>query len=83
MAERPPFRIGYLSVLLPADTSETHVRSMLRQKVIEAFESTSEWPSRITIVTSQRQVSGSMTRWFVEYETGPHGEIRDPSDRLD
>jgi hypothetical protein len=83
MAERPPFRIGYLSVLLPADTSGTQVRSMLRQKVIEAFESTSEWPSRITIVTSQRQVSGSMTRWFVEYETGPHGEIRDPSDRLD
>jgi hypothetical protein len=83
MAERPPFPIGYLSVLLPADTSETQVRSMLRQKVIEAFESTSEWPSRITIVTSQRQVSGSMTRWFVEYETGPHGEIRDPSDRLD
>jgi hypothetical protein len=83
MAERPPFRIGYLSVLLPADTPETQVRSMLRQKVIEALESTSEWPSRITIVTSQRQVSGSMTRWFVEYETGPHGEIRDPSDRLD
>lgn len=83
MAMRPPFRIGCLSVLLPADTSETQVRSMLRQKVIEALESTSEWPSRITIVTSQRQVSGSMTRWFVEYETGPHGEIRDPSDRLD
>ena len=38
MAERPPFRIGYLSVLLPADTPETQVRSMLRQKVIEAFD---------------------------------------------
>ena len=78
MAERPPFRIGYLSVLLPADTSQKRVRSMLRQKVIEALEATSEWPSRITIVTNTRQVSGSMTRWFVEYETGPHGESRDP-----
>ncbi|MBV8347130.1 MAG: hypothetical protein JOZ49_06210, partial [Mycolicibacterium sp.] len=75
---RPPFRIGYLSVLLPADTSQTRVRSMLRQKVIEALEATGEWRSRITIVTSQRQVSGSMTRWLVEYETGPHGESRDP-----
>jgi hypothetical protein len=83
MAERPPFSIGYLSVLLPADTSETQVRSMLRQKVIEALQPTGEWPSRMTVVTSQRQVSGSMTRWFVEYETGPHGEMRDPSDRLD
>jgi len=78
MAERPPFRIGYLSVLLPADTSQKRVRSMLRQKVIEALEATGEWPSRITIVTSTRQVSGSMTRWFIEYETGPHGESRDP-----
>jgi len=78
MAERTPFRIGYLSVLLPADTSQTRVRSMLRQKVIEALEAAGEWPSRITIVTSTRQVSGSMTRWLVEYETGPHGESRDP-----
>jgi len=78
MAERLPFRIGYLSVLLPADTSQKRVRSMLRQKVIEALEATGEWPSRITIVTNTRQVSGSMTRWFVEYETGPHGESRDP-----
>ena len=72
MAEPPPpYRIGFLSVVLQTDTQDTQVQSMLHQKVIEALESTGEWPSRIRIVTGHRQVTGPMTRWFVEYETGP------------
>jgi len=79
MADRPAFRTGYMSLLLPAETGEGEVRRLIRETVIRALAATDEWPIRIDIVTYQRSADGPTKRWFVEYETGPYGEVIDPS----
>jgi hypothetical protein len=66
-----------MSVLLPASTPEHRVRSLVRQLVIDALAATGEWPVRIRIVSSRRGDKGPLKRWFVEYETGPYGEMLD------
>ena len=80
MADRPPFRTGYMSVLLPAETGEGEVRRVIRESVIRALAATDEWPIRIDVVTSQRSDDAHTKRWFVEYETGPHGRGIDQPD---
>lgn len=83
MADLPAFRTGYLSVLLPVSTPEHMLRSLVRRMVVDALAATGEWPTRVKIVSSQRANDGPMKRWFVEYETGPHGEVLDPPDLFD
>ena len=51
--------------------------------VVDALAAAGEWPTRVKIVSSQRANDGPMKRWFVEYETGPHGEVIDPPDLFD
>jgi hypothetical protein len=82
MAEPPAFRTGHLSLLLPASTLEHKLRSLVRKMVTEALAATGEWPTRVRIVSSQ-SAEDSMKRWFVEYETGPHGVVLDPPDPFD
>ena len=74
MADSPPFRTGYMSLLLPFGTGEQELRRIIRERVIHALAATGEWPVRMEVVTSRRSDDGQMTRWFVEYETGPHGQ---------
>jgi len=80
MADSPAFRTGYMSLLLPSSTGEQQLRRNIRERVIHALAATGEWPVRIVIVTSQRVDDESMRLWFVEYETGPYGEVIDQPD---
>jgi hypothetical protein len=75
MADGPAFRTGYMSLLLPAETGEGEVRRLIRENVIRVLAATDEWPLRIDVVTSMRSDGGDTKRWFVEYETGPYGEV--------
>ena len=75
MADRPAFRTGYMSLLLPTETGEGEVRRLIRESVIRALAATDEWPIRIDAVTNTRSADGHSKRWFVEYETGPYGEV--------
>lgn len=75
MADRPAFRTGYMSLLLPADTGEGEARRLIRESVIRALAATDEWPIRIDVVTSKRSDDGHSKRWFVEYQTGPYAEV--------
>lgn len=56
---------------------------MVRQMVVDALAAAGEWPTRVKIVSSRQANDGPMKRWFVEYETGPHGELIDPPDLFD
>ena len=80
MADSPGFRIGSMSVLLPAETGEGEVRRVIRESVIRALAATGEWPVRIHVVTSKGSDDGQTKRWFVEYETGPYGQAIDQPD---
>jgi hypothetical protein len=80
MADSPGFRIGSMSVLLPAETGEGEVRRLIRESVIRALAATGEWPVRIHVVVSKRSDDGQTKRWFVEYETGPYGQAIDQPD---
>ncbi|MDT5372024.1 MAG: hypothetical protein QOC62_6455 [Mycobacterium sp.] len=80
MAATPAFRTGYMSLLLPINTGEGEVRRIIREGVIKALAATGEWPVRIDVVTSKRSDDGRTKRWFVEYETGPYGEVIDQPD---
>jgi hypothetical protein len=62
---------------------DSRVRPLVRQLVVDALAATGEWPISVRIVSSQGVSSGPMKRWFVEYETDPHGEIADPRDLFD
>jgi hypothetical protein len=64
-------RTGYLSLLLPQNTSADRVPGLLRQLVIDALVGSGESLSRLEIVTCERSQLRPMKRWFVEYETGP------------
>jgi hypothetical protein len=48
--------------------------------VIDALAATGEWPIRVDVVTSTGSDDGHTKRWFVEYETGPHGRGIDQPD---
>ncbi len=50
--------------------------------VVDALAATGEWSIRVKIVSAQPG-KGAMKRWFIEYETGPHGEVLDPPDLFD
>jgi hypothetical protein len=80
MADPPAFRTGYMSLLLPAETGEGQLRRLIRESVIRALAATNEWPIRVDIVTGQMSDDGQTKRWFVEYETGPYGEVIDQPD---
>jgi hypothetical protein len=80
MADSPGFRIGSMSVLLPAEAGEGEVRRLIRESVIRALAATGEWPVRIHVVASKRSDDGQTKRWFVEYETGPYGQAIDQPD---
>jgi hypothetical protein len=41
---------------------------------------TGEWPIRVYVVTSTGSDDGQTKRWFVEYETGPYGQVIDQPD---
>jgi hypothetical protein len=77
MADPPVFRTGYMSVLLPVETGEGEVRHIIRERVIRALAATGEWPIRIDVVTSTGSDDGQTKRCFVEYETGPYGQVID------
>jgi len=81
MAEPPAFRTGYMSVLLPVETGEGEVRRVIRESVIRALAAAGEWPIRVDVVTSKGSDDGRTKRWFVEYETGPYGEVIDQPDQ--
>ena len=83
MADSPRFRTGNMSVLLPASTPEHKVRSLVRRLVVDALAATGEWPVRVRIISNHQAGESSMKRWFVEYETGPHGETLDEPDLFD
>ena len=78
-----PSRTGYMSLLLPAETCGGAVRRLIRETVTRALAATDEWPIRVDVVTSQRSDDGHTKRWFVEYETGPYGEISAPPDQAE
>jgi hypothetical protein len=81
MADDPPaFRTGYIPLILPSGTGEQELRRIIRESVIRALAATGEWPVRINVVTSKRSDDGQTKRWFVEYETGPYGEVIDQPD---
>jgi len=80
MAESPAFRTGYMSLLLPSRTGDLEVRNSIRNMVIDALAATGEWPIRVDVVTSTGSDDGHTKRWFVEYETGPHGRGIDQPD---
>ena len=80
MADRPAFRTGYMSILLPVETGEGEVRRVIRESVIRALAATGEWPIRVYVVTSNRSDDGQTKRWFVEYETGLYGQVIDQPD---
>ncbi len=80
MADPPAFRTGYMSILLPVETGEGEVRRIIRESVIRALAATDEWPIRVDVVTSTGSDDGQTKRWFVEYETGPHGQAIDQPD---
>ena len=67
----PGYRIGYLSLLLPGDTAEEAVPTLIRPLVVKVLAATAEWPAQITVITNTRMHNIGMRRWFVEYETGP------------
>jgi hypothetical protein len=77
MADPPAFRTGYMSILLPVETGEGEVRRVIRESVIRALAAAGEWPIRIDVVTSTGSDDGRTKRWFVEYETGPYGQVID------
>jgi len=77
MADPPAFRTGYMSILLPVETGEGEVRRIIRESVIRALAATDEWPIRVDVVTSTGSDDGQTKRWFVEYETGSHGQAID------
>ena len=77
MADRPAFRTGYMSILLPVETGEGEIQRIIRESVIRALAATDEWPIRVDVVTSTGSDDGQTKRWFVEYETGPHGHAID------
>ena len=83
MADPPAFRTGYMSLLLPIETGEGEVRRLIRESVIRALAATDEWPIRIDVVTSKRSDDGHTKRWFVEYETGPYGEVISQPDQAE
>jgi hypothetical protein len=83
MADRPAFRTGYMSLLLPVEAGEGEVRRHIRETVIRAPAATDEWPIRVDVVTSQRSDDGHTKRWFVEYETGPYGEVIAEPDQIE
>ena len=76
MIHTPLFRTGYMSILLPVEIGEGEVRHIIRGSVIHALAATGEWPVRVYVVTSKGS-AGQTKRWFVEYETGPHGQVID------
>ena len=49
--------------------------------VIRALAAAGEWPIRIDVVTSTGSDDGRTKRWFVEYETGPYGQVIDQPDQ--
>jgi hypothetical protein len=77
MIHTPLFRTGYMSILLPVETGEGEVRRIIRESVIHALAATGEWPVRVYVVTSKGSDDRQTKRWFVEYETGPHGQVID------
>ena len=81
MAESPAFRTGYMSILLPVETGEGEVRRIIRESVIRALAAAGEWPIRVDVVTSKGSDDGRTKRWFVEYETGPYGQVIDQPDQ--
>lgn len=80
MADPPAFRTGYMSILLPVETGEGEVRRVIRESVIRALAAAGEWPIRVGVVTSKGSDDGRTKRWFVEYETGPYGQVIDQPD---
>ena len=79
MADRPAFRTGYMSILLPVETGEGEVRRVIRESVIRALAATGEWPIRVSC-NSNRSDDGQTKRWFVEYKTRPYGQVIDQPD---
>jgi hypothetical protein len=77
MIDTPLFRTGYMSILLPVETGEGEVRYIIRERVIHTLADTGEWPIRVYVVTSTGSDDGQTKRWFVEYETGPYGQVID------
>ena len=75
MADPPAFRTGYMSILLPVETGEGEIQRIIRESVIRALAATDEWPIRVDVVTSTGSDDGQTKRWFVQYETGPYGEV--------
>ena len=65
------------------ETCEGAVRRLIRETVTRSLAATDEWPIRVDVVTSQRSDDGHTKRWFVEYETGPYGEISAPPDQAE
>jgi hypothetical protein len=45
MADPTPFRTGYMSLPVPAETDEGEVRRLIREAVIRALAATDECPS--------------------------------------
>ena len=81
MADPPAFRTGYMSILLPVEPGEGEVRRVIRESVIRALAAAGEWPIRVDVVTSTGSDDGRTKRWFVEYETGPYGQVIDQPDQ--
>jgi hypothetical protein len=63
------------------ETGEGEVRRVIRESVIRALAAAGEWPIRVDVVTSTGSDDGRTKRWFVEYETGPYGQVIDQPDQ--
>ncbi|MCW2514491.1 MAG: hypothetical protein JWR11_3533 [Mycobacterium sp.] len=69
-------RIGFLSLLLPGDTSADDAPALLRRLVVSSLAKSGESLARLKIDAGARSRQGPMERWFVEYETvAPAAEL--------
>jgi hypothetical protein len=72
-----------MSLVLPVETDEVEIGHIIRESVVHALAAAGEWPVRVEIVTRNRYNDGQTRRWFVEYETGPYGEVLNQLDQTD
>jgi hypothetical protein len=70
MVHAPPFRTGYMSLVLPVETDRVETGHIIRESVVHAVAATGEWPVRVEIVTSNRYNDGQTKRWLSSTRPG-------------
>ena len=73
---------GRVTLIVGQSTQATNpdLNQLLASQRLSQTYATGEWPILVHVVTSNRSDDGQTKRWFVEYETGPYGQVIDQSD---